>query len=199
MGLIVPDSGTVVFDGFARHAVAYLPQQSEIDRSLPVEVLDLVSTGQWHRSSWFRRVDRAGLDAAWDALETVGLADFAHRPVSALSSGQFQRVLFARILTQDARLILLDEPFNAVDARTTHDLLQLVARWREEGRTVIAVLHDEEQVKRYFAQTLLLAREVVGWGATGKVLTDEHLRLAMDTAAHWQDRAPVCHVDGSPA
>ncbi|MFV3255193.1 ATP-binding cassette domain-containing protein, partial [Klebsiella pneumoniae] len=74
---------------------------------------------------------------------------------SALSSGQFQRVLFARILVQDARLILLDEPFNAVDARTTQDLLQLVDRWRQEGRTLVAVLHDQAQVHSHFPQTLL--------------------------------------------
>ncbi len=199
MGLCAPDSGRVRLEGVERQAIAYLPQQSEIDRSLPVAVLDLVSTGCWQRSSWFRRVDRAGMDAAWQALETVGLADFAHRPVSALSVGQFQRVLFARILTQNAQLILLDEPFNAVDARTTEDLLELVPRWRSEGRTVIAVLHNEEHVKQYFPQTLLLAREVIAWGNSAEVLTDDNLHRAVDTAAHWLERAPVCHVDGSAA
>ncbi|GGY19316.1 metal ABC transporter ATP-binding protein [Paludibacterium paludis] len=199
MGLIQPDAGRVVLDGLTRRDIAYLPQQSEIDRSLPVEVLDLVTTGQWFRSSWFRRVDRQGRDAAWQALETVGLADFAHRPVSALSIGQFQRVLFARILAQDARVILLDEPFNAVDARTTHDLFDLLQRWRGEGRTVIAVLHDESQVRRHFPRTLLLAREVVAWGETDRVLTEDNMRRAVDTAAHWQDRAPVCHVNGETA
>ncbi len=131
-----------------------------------------------------------------DALEQVGLADFAPRAISALSSGQFQRVLFARILLQDARLILLDEPFTAMDAKTTFDLLELVRRWKEEGRTIIAVLHDYEQVRAYFPHTLLLAREVVAWGRTEQVLTDANLKRAVDTAAHWQDRAAVCRVDG---
>ncbi|MEQ6290812.1 metal ABC transporter ATP-binding protein [Vogesella sp. GCM10023246] len=199
MGAIRPDSGEVRFDGLNRKDIAYLPQQSEIDRSLPVSVIDLVSSGHWRRSGLFGRVGRQLDDASWNALVTVGLEDFALHPVSALSSGQFQRVLFARILVQDARLILLDEPFNAVDARTTFDLLELVRRWQEEGRTVIAVLHDYEQVRAFFPQTLLMAREVVAWGATDTVLTDSNLKRATETAAHWQANAPVCAVDGQGA
>jgi zinc/manganese transport system ATP-binding protein len=198
MGMLSPDAGHVTL-GFARGQVAYLPQQAEIDRSLPVSVLDLVATGLWHQSGLFGRVGRAGFAQAADALATVGLADFASRPISALSSGQFQRVLFARILAQDARLILLDEPFNAVDARTTHDLLQLVRQWGTEGRTVIAVLHDDEQVRGYFPNTLLLAREVVAWGRTDQVLVDSNLKRAVDVAQHWHEHAPVCHVAGEEA
>ena len=100
---------------------------------------------------------------------------------------------------QDARLILLDEPFNAVDARTTQDLLQLVDRWRQEGRTLVAVLHDQAQVHSHFPQTLLMAREVIAWGDTAEVLTEARLRKASETAAHWLAKAPLCNVDGSPA
>ena len=196
MGAIAPDSGRVQFDKVGRKDIAYLPQQSEIDRSLPVSVIDLVSSGHWRRSGLFGRVGRDEDEASWNALVTVGLEDFARHPVAALSSGQFQRVLFARILVQDARLILLDEPFNAVDARTTFDLLALVQRWQDEGRTVIAVLHDYEQVRAYFPQTLLMAREVVAWGATDGVLTAANLQRASEMAAHWQAGAPVCDVDG---
>jgi len=196
IGALTPDSGQARLEGFARQDIAYLPQQSEIDRSLPVSVLDLVASGLWHRTGPFGKVGRAGLGQAMDALEQVGLADFAPRAISALSSGQFQRVLFARILLQDARLILLDEPFTAMDAKTTFDLLELVRRWKEEGCTIIAVLHDYEQVRAYFPHTLLLAREVVAWGRTEQVLTDANLKRAVDTAAHWQDRAAVCRVDG---
>lgn len=199
IGALTPDSGLVQLDGFQRRDIAYLPQQSEIDRSLPVSVLDLVCTGLWHDTGVLGGVSRRGRDQALLALEQVGLADFALRPISALSSGQFQRVLFARILVQDARLILLDEPFNAVDAKTTYDLLELVRHWREEGRTVVAVLHDYEQVRAYFPHTLLLAREVVAWGDTAEVLCDANLKRAVDTAAHWQSQAAVCEVDGAQA
>ncbi|MGC5230959.1 ATP-binding cassette domain-containing protein, partial [Klebsiella pneumoniae] len=85
---------------------------------------------------------------AVQALAAVGLDGFAGRPVSSLSVGQFQRVLFARILLQDAEVILLDEPFNAIDARTTGDLLRIISAWHAERRTVIAVLHDHDQVRR---------------------------------------------------
>jgi zinc/manganese transport system ATP-binding protein len=198
MGMLNPDSGHVSL-GFKRSEIAYLPQQAEIDRSLPVSVLDLVATGLWHQSGMFGRVGSAGFALAAKALAAVGLADFAARPISALSSGQFQRVLFARILAQDARLILLDEPFNAVDARTTHDLLELVRQWGNEGRTVIAVLHDYQQVRAYFPNTLLLAREVVAWGRTDQVLTDANLKRAVEVAQHWHERAPVCNVEGEDA
>ena len=197
MGVIKPDSGRVLLRDVSRRDMAYLPQQSEIDRSLPVSVIDLVSSGHWQRSGLFGKVGRDDDERSWNALVTVGLEDFATRPVAALSSGQFQRVLFARILVQDAPLILLDEPFNAMDAATTADLLQLVARWKAEGRTVLAVLHDEEQVRRHFPQTLLMARETIAWGASVDVLTPDRLRQAVNTAAHWSANAPVCKVEGA--
>ncbi len=190
------DGGRVLAPGLAAREMAYLPQQSEIDRSLPVSVIDLVSSGHWQRCGLFGRVGRKQDEASWNALVAVGLEDFALRPVAALSSGQFQRVLFARILVQDAPLILLDEPFNAMDAATTAQLLQLVERWKAEGRTLIAVLHDEEQVKQHFPQTLLLAREVVAFGDSHEVLTAANLQRAVHTAAHWLANAPVCRVDG---
>lgn len=199
MGMLKPDAGRVDLDGCRRGDIAYLPQQAEIDRSLPVSVIDLVATGLWHRTGLFGRVERDGMRSAHRALVTVGLDDFADRPISALSSGQFQRVLFARILVQDARLILLDEPFNAVDARTTYDLLELVRGWTDEHRTVIAVLHDYEQVRAYFPHTLLMAREVVAWGKTGEVLVDANLKRSIELAQHWHERSPVCHVDGGEA
>lgn len=199
MGAIKPDAGRVELDGCPNAAIAYLPQQSEIDRSLPVSVTDLVSTGLWHQSGAFGRIGHAGMQQVAQALATVGLTGFATRPIGALSNGQFQRVLFARILVQDARLILLDEPFNAVDAKTTYDLLELVRQWKEEGRTVIAVLHDYEQVRAYFPHTLLLGREVIAWGRTDDVLTDANLRRALERTASWHAHPPVCKNDGEAA
>jgi zinc/manganese transport system ATP-binding protein len=111
-----------------------------------------------------------------------------------LSAGQAQRVLFARVLMQDAGLILLDEPFNAIDARTTADLLALLHRWKQEARTVIAVLHDIEQVREHFEQVLLLARERVAWGPTAEVLKAEHLFKARQMAEAWDESAPACKV-----
>jgi zinc/manganese transport system ATP-binding protein len=125
-------------------------------------------------------------------LQAVGLGGFESRWLSELSAGQVQRTLFARVLLQDADLILLDEPFNAIDARTTADLLLLLQRWRQEARTVIAVLHDIEQVREHFDETLLLAREPIAWGPTAEVLRAEHLFKARQMAEAWDDRAPPC-------
>jgi zinc/manganese transport system ATP-binding protein len=101
-------------------------------------------------------------------MARVEMADFAARPIAHLSNGQFQRVLFARMLVQNARLLLLDEPFNAVDAKTTYALLEVLRQCHQEGRGVIAVLHDYEQVRAYFPHTLLLAREKIAAGSHRK-------------------------------
>jgi zinc/manganese transport system ATP-binding protein len=98
------------------------------------------------------------------------------------------------VLVQDAGLILLDEPFAAIDARTTADLLALLQRWKREARTVIAVLHDLEQVREHFEQVLLLARERVAWGPTADVLRAEHLFNARQMAEGWDEAASRCEV-----
>ena len=109
------------------------------------------------------------------AIAAVGLTGFERRTIGTLSGGQMQRMLFARLLLQDAKLIVLDEPFTAIDAKTSADLLSLVQRWHSEQRTVLAALHDIDLVKASFPQSLLLAREPVAWGATRDVLTAENL------------------------
>lgn len=172
--------------------VAYLPQQSQIDRSFPLGVLDLVALGHWPRRGAFGPIDAPLRARARDALAAVGLSGFEQRRIGELSVGQFQRVLFARVLLQDAQLILLDEPFNGIDARTSADLLGVVRRWHGEARTVVAVLHDMELVRENFPQTLLLAREAVAWGPTAQVLHAENLFRARRMAERWDDSAPVC-------
>jgi zinc/manganese transport system ATP-binding protein len=174
--------------------VAYLPQASALDRSFPVRVHEVVAMGLWSRIGNFgslRPADRVGVT---QALAVVGLTGFEQRWLGELSAGQAQRVLFARVLLQDAGLILLDEPFNAIDARTTADLLAVLQRWQREGRTVIAVLHDLDQVRQHFGQVLLLARERVAWGPTAEVLKAEHLFKARQMAEAWDEAAPRCRV-----
>lgn len=174
--------------------VAYLPQLTEIDRSFPINVQDCVMLGFWSFAGAARGLTPKMLGAIEAALKTVGLDGFEQRPVGTLSSGQLQRVMFARLMVQDAQLILLDEPFNAVDSRTTQALLQLVSRWHKEKRTVIAVIHDDAQVREFFPQTLLLAREVIAWGPTHEVLQEEHLSKARFMAEAWDEDAHACHA-----
>ena len=191
-GLKTPLSGRIDRAGVDRRDLAYLPQQAEIDRSFPISVADCVAMGHWHKVGPFGRIGRAMRDEAARALDAVGLGGFGRRPIGSLSAGQFQRVLFARMLLQDARVILLDEPFAALDARTTADLLDVVGRWHGERRTVVAVLHDLDQVRGHFPQTLLLARDPIAWGTTADVLTDAHLARARAMAEGWDDRAAAC-------
>ena len=172
--------------------LAYLPQVSGLDRGFPLSVADLVASGLWSRLGSFAGLRPVHRERIAAALQAVGLGGFESRWLGELSAGQVQRALFARVLLQDAELILLDEPFNAIDARTTADLLALLQRWRAEARTVIAVLHDIEQVRQHFDQTLLLAREPIAWGPTAEVLRAEHLFRARQMAEAWDERAAPC-------
>lgn len=175
-GELQPVSGRLLRANDVR--VAYLPQTCTLDRSFPLRVLDVVLLGLWPAMGAWRRLSRAHRDKAAEALAEVGLTDMADRPLHALSNGQFQRLLFARLLVQDASLILLDEPFAAMDERTTQDLLDLLGRWHAQGRTIVTVVHDLAQVQAYFPHTLLMARHLVAWGPTGEVLTPVHLSHA---------------------
>jgi zinc/manganese transport system ATP-binding protein len=192
MGRIPPAGGHIEWAPGLRERVAYLPQQSLIDRSFPLRVIDMVMLGHWERVGAFRAAGAALRAQAADALGAVGLRGFERRLIGELSVGQFQRLLFARLLLQDAQLILLDEPFNAIDARTCAELLAVVARWHAEQRTIVAVLHDMAQVHAHFPDTLLLAREAVAWGPTAEVLSAENLARARKMAEHWDEAAPWC-------
>jgi zinc/manganese transport system ATP-binding protein len=130
--------------------------------------------------------------AARQALADAGLRGREHVPSRILSQGQRRRAALARLPLGQALLWVLDEPFNAIDARTTADLLALLQRWRSEQRTVIAVLHDLEQVRSGFDEVLLLAREKVAWGPTAEVLRAEHLFRARQMAEAWDEQAAVC-------
>ena len=196
MGELRPLGGSFALGGIARRDIAYLPQVADIDRSFPISVFDCVSMGLWREIGAWRGLGRGGRAKVSRALDAVGMSELAGRSIGSLSGGQFQRVLFARLLLQDARLILLDEPFRAVDANTVADLVGLIKAWQREGRTVLAALHDLEQVKAHFPETLLLAREVVAWGETRKVLTEDNLAKARELLAVFDDHAGVCVREG---
>ena len=168
VGILPPLAGKIDRNGLKVREIAYLPQIADIDRTFPINVYDMVAMGLWRRAGLFGGIGRKERDRIHDAIAAVGLRGFEERPISSLSGGQMQRMLFARLLLQDARVIVLDEPFNAIDAKTSADLLELVRRWHGEKRTVLAALHDLDMVKANFPEALLLAREPVAWGATGR-------------------------------
>ena len=192
VGIIKPLAGTIALQGLGVRDIAYLPQIAEIDRSFPISVFDFVGTGLWRVTGIFGGIGKGARDRIAQALAAVGLTGFENRGIGTLSGGQMQRMLFARVLLQDAPLIVLDEPFNAIDAKTIDDLLALAERWHGEGRTVIAALHDMELVRANFPETLLLARAPVAWGATADVLTAENLAEARRMCGAFDDRAAAC-------
>ena len=185
MGVLRPMAGSVRISGGGRSELAWLPQAAELDRSFPVTVLDLVAMGAWRRVGAWRRFRNDELERCMHALETVGLADAAGRGVDTLSGGQMQRTLFARMLVQDAPVLLLDEPFAAVDTHTADDLMALLCGLHGQGRTVIAVLHDLDLVRNHFPECLLLSGSVVAWSDTASALSDAHLKVARQ----WHARA----------
>ena len=185
VGLMPLDEGRIGLTGLKRRGIAYLPQHADLDTSFPITVFDVVAMGFWHELGLFGRISRAHAGRIEKALETVGLPGFGERPVTNLSVGQLQRVLFARLLIQDAKAILLDEPFSAVDERTVQELLAVMHRWADEGRIVIAVLHDLAMARAEFDDVLLLAREPVAWGATADTLTTENLARARYISDRW--------------
>jgi zinc/manganese transport system ATP-binding protein len=192
VGILKPLSGTIALQGLGARDIAYLPQIAEIDRSFPISVFDFVGTGLWRVTGIFGGIGKGSRERIAQALRSVGLTGFENRGIGTLSGGQMQRMLFARVLLQDAPLIVLDEPFNAIDAKTIDDLLELTKRWHGEGRTVIAALHDMDLVRANFPETLLLAREPVAWGATAEVLTAENLAEARRMCEAFDDSAPAC-------
>ncbi|MDE2029648.1 MAG: ABC transporter ATP-binding protein [Alphaproteobacteria bacterium] len=194
-GFVPLMTGHIDFGGLRRDDIAYLPQQFEIDRTFPLSVMDVVLLGHWPKRGALGRVRQSDREAALQALAAVDMRDFAERPVASLSTGQWQRVLFARLSLQKAKLILLDEPFAAIDGRTTHDLLHVLEGWRKTGAIVVCVMHDFQSVRDHFPQALVLARELIAWGPTSEAMRDENLAKASALAGRWDDEAAPCPVD----
>ena len=199
VGILKPLAGSIGLGDLDIRDIAYLPQTVDIDRSFPISVYDFVGTGLWRSTGFFGGMGKAAREKIGHALAAVGLNGFENRAIGTLSGGQMQRMLFARVLLQDARLIVLDEPFNAIDTKTSADLLALVRRWHAEKRTVLAALHDMDLVRANFPETLLLARGKVAWGSTGEVLTAENLLQARRMCEAFDDSAAACAVDDLPS
>lgn len=198
-GLLKPLEGRIDRVGLRRGDIAYLPQLAEIDRSFPIDVWGVAAIGLYARIGPFASVHARERGRVADALAAVGLAGFERQPIASLSGGQLQRALFARVIAQDARLILLDEPLNAVDARTAERLLALVQSWRKEGRAIVAVLHDHDLIRAHFPTTLLLAREPIAWGPTERALSPENLLRARGVSEAWKEGADEVYAHEAAA
>ncbi len=161
-----------------RKRVGYVPQRESVDWDFPTHALDVVTMGRYGHLGWFMRPRKADREMAMDALEKVGMAEFAHRQISQLSGGQQQRVFLARALVQDADLYFMDEPFSGVDAATERSIIQLLQELRSKGKTVIVVHHDLQTLKEYFDWCMLLNVRRIALGPVDEVLTKENLHRA---------------------
>lgn len=189
-GLTPVEQGNI--KGLNPNEVAYLPQQAQIDRSFPISVAEMVATGLWQTTNFHRSIRDKQLRQCDDAVAAVGLQGFEKRMINTLSGGQMQRVLFARVLLQDRPIILLDEPFNAIDTKTIADLTQVIKSWHKDKRTVVMVSHDLEYVRQHCPKTLLLARENIGFGTTKEVLTTDNINRAQRMCEAFDESASWC-------
>lgn len=182
LGLVPRDAGRVLIDGAegreALDRVAYVPQRESVDWDFPITVGEVVAMGRYRATGWFRRVGRADRAIAEECLERVGMARYGRRQIGQLSGGQRQRVFLARALAQQAPVLLMDEPFAGIDARTQADLLELLGRIRDDGGSVVVVHHDMAQVRAAFDWTLLLNVRALGCGPTPEVLTAQAVSAA---------------------
>lgn len=192
MGQLKPLDGDINLYDIQRSDIAYLPQQNQVDRDFPITVQEMVALGTWRDIGAFGRLREQHKNKVASALSRLGLNGFEKRMIGSLSGGQMQRVLFARLLVQEADLILLDEPFTGIDSRTMHDLIHLIEHWHQAGKTIIAVLHDLDQVKSHFPQSLMLSREPIAFGATEEVLTKENWLKARQLNEAFDEHAVYC-------
>jgi len=200
LDLVPRASGRVLIYGHPyarqRHLVGYVPQCESVDWDFPVTALDVVTMGRYAKIGWCRPVTRAHREAARDAMDRVGMADYASRQISQLSGGQQQRIFLARALVQDAQLYFMDEPFSGVDAATEKAIITLLQDLLANGKTVLCVHHDLQTVPEYFDEVVLLNMRIVAAGPTRDVFTPEMLQKTyggkltlLDEAGHALARA----------
>ena len=186
LGLVPSDGGEALIEGrpapSARRSVAYVPQRDAVDWDFPITVREVVEMGRYGATGWFRRVPRSERAVVDEALERVGMAPYATRQIGELSGGQLQRVFLARALAQQAPVLLMDEPFAGVDARTEAAVLELLRALRAEGRSVVVVHHDLGTVRAWFDWALLLNVRAVASGPVDEVIVPETLSRAYGAA-----------------
>lgn len=181
LGMLPIHAGNIGIKNCAAQQIGYLPQLNEFDRKFPLSVYDLVAMGLWAETGLLRGIDGAQERRISAVLEEIGLKNYERKLIGSLSTGQLKRALFARIMLQNPKLILLDEPFAALDEDTASFLMSKIHAWHREGKTILAVVHDIGKVSAEFPETLLLARRQIAWGKTGNVLSKDRIFEAYQT------------------
>lgn len=176
---MVNRSGSVAFEGEPiekiQQRIAYVEQKGNLDMDFPITVLQCVLLGTFPKLGWFKRPGKQEKEISMDALKRVGMEEFANRQISELSGGQFQRVLLARTLAQDAVLIFLDEPFVGIDIKSEGIIMDQLFKLRDQGKTILIVHHDLTKVGKYFDGLILLNKRLVASGEVDEVMTHDNL------------------------
>ena len=182
LGLVKPSAGGVKIFGRPyqemRRNVGYVPQRGTVDWDFPTNSIDVVTMGRYGHIGWFKRPGKADKEIAMNALEKVGMSDFAYRQISQLSGGQQQRVFLARALVQESELYFMDEPFAGVDASTEKAIVAILQELRTNGKTVIVVHHDLQTLREYFDWCMLLNVRRIAMGPVAEVITQDNLKRA---------------------
>ncbi len=188
LGIVPSLSGEIKLLGNSlkevKSKMAYIPQRSSIDWDFPATVLDVVLMGTYGRLGFFKWPGKAEKEAAFAALEKVGMAAFCNRQISELSGGQQQRVFFARALVHEAELYFMDEPFAGIDLATEKALAALLNELKEEGKTLLITHHDLSTVRDYYDWVMFLNTCLIAYGPTEKVFTLENIQRAYGQSAH---------------
>lgn len=179
---LVPYEGRIevagLFGPATRAKLAYVAQKSQVDVTFPITVRECVSLGFYQELGAFGRLTKVHWARVDEVLDQVGLTDLAKRPISALSGGQFQRMLVARCLVQEADIILLDEPFVGIDSVSEGLIVGLLKELKAAGKLILVVHHDLSKVRTYFDQVVLLNRRLIAAGGVDEVFTPANLKLA---------------------
>ena len=182
---IIPSTGiSKIDDKIAKDNldnIAYVEQKINIDYNFPIKVRECVSLGLYSKIGILKKLKKSDWQKVDDALKLVGLEKFSNRQISELSGGQFQRVLIARCLVQDAKYIFLDEPFVGIDSVSEEIIMNTLRNLRDKGHTILIVHHDLRKVHSYFDNVLLLNKEVIAYGNTKETFTRENLTKAYGT------------------
>lgn len=176
---LIQSSGEILIDGEPAKKVlqkiAYVEQKSHIDFTFPITIRECVALGRTVKKKPLQRLTKEDWEKVDAAIEEVGLTDLASRQIGALSGGQFQRVLLARCMVQEAQYIFLDEPFVGIDMLSEKVIMTIIRKWKEEGKTILMVNHDLSKVKEYFDQVILVKHAIVASGKTEDVFVTKYL------------------------
>lgn len=173
---------------------SYIPQINLINRNFPIKVKDYVSFGLYKNKGLFKFLTKEDKKNIKDSLKLVRMENYENSYIDTLSGGQFQRIIFSRVYLENSELIILDEPFSAIDMSTTNMLMKILKNWNKiENKTILIVMHDLNLINDYIDKTMILAREIIAYGNTKEVLNEKNIKEAFQKDLFIDPDAKICN------